>query len=252
MLVEGEPGLLTQMAGCCKPAPPDAIVGYITQGPRRHHPPGRLRGDPAPARRAPGPGTPGRLGRQGRGSTCRGHGSGGPGPFQLPAQDVTEILGPGKSMDSVVRVNTLSQQDAARSWNSPWKWPMWPSSPAAWPASATSRRGIPPQEVNPQPAKRCYIRIFFVRNTPTTPRREMQSKASLGHVCLFFASHAGQRRRQLRCRISANHHRYRQGAQSGSCSRCASCCMACSICTWPLSKNDFQATAVAARPWAFD
>ncbi|MEW5786879.1 MAG: bifunctional (p)ppGpp synthetase/guanosine-3',5'-bis(diphosphate) 3'-pyrophosphohydrolase [Pseudomonadota bacterium] len=32
VLVEGEPGLLTQMAGCCKPAPPDAIVGYTTQG----------------------------------------------------------------------------------------------------------------------------------------------------------------------------------------------------------------------------
>ncbi len=32
ILVEGEPGLLTQMAGCCKPVPPDAIVGYTTQG----------------------------------------------------------------------------------------------------------------------------------------------------------------------------------------------------------------------------
>ncbi len=32
VLVEGEPGLLTQMAGCCKPAPPDLIVGYTTQG----------------------------------------------------------------------------------------------------------------------------------------------------------------------------------------------------------------------------
>ncbi len=32
VLVEGEPGLLTHMAGCCKPAPPDAIVGYTTQG----------------------------------------------------------------------------------------------------------------------------------------------------------------------------------------------------------------------------
>lgn len=32
VLVEGEPGLMTQMAGCCKPAPPDVIVGYITQG----------------------------------------------------------------------------------------------------------------------------------------------------------------------------------------------------------------------------
>jgi GTP pyrophosphokinase len=32
VLVEGEPGLLTQMAGCCKPAPPDPITGYTTQG----------------------------------------------------------------------------------------------------------------------------------------------------------------------------------------------------------------------------
>lgn len=32
VLVEGEPGLMTQMAGCCKPAPPDPIVGYTTQG----------------------------------------------------------------------------------------------------------------------------------------------------------------------------------------------------------------------------
>jgi len=32
VLVEGEPGLLTQMAGCCKPVPPDHIVGYTTQG----------------------------------------------------------------------------------------------------------------------------------------------------------------------------------------------------------------------------
>jgi GTP pyrophosphokinase len=32
VLIEGEPGLLTQMAGCCKPAPPDSIVGYTTQG----------------------------------------------------------------------------------------------------------------------------------------------------------------------------------------------------------------------------
>ncbi|MDO9224839.1 MAG: bifunctional (p)ppGpp synthetase/guanosine-3',5'-bis(diphosphate) 3'-pyrophosphohydrolase [Pseudomonadota bacterium] len=32
VLVEGEPGLLTQMAGCCKPVPHDPIIGYITQG----------------------------------------------------------------------------------------------------------------------------------------------------------------------------------------------------------------------------
>lgn len=32
VLVEGEANLLTRMAGCCKPAPPDPIVGFITQG----------------------------------------------------------------------------------------------------------------------------------------------------------------------------------------------------------------------------
>ncbi|MCU0841167.1 MAG: bifunctional (p)ppGpp synthetase/guanosine-3',5'-bis(diphosphate) 3'-pyrophosphohydrolase [Thiobacillaceae bacterium] len=32
VLVEGEANLLTHMAGCCKPAPPDRIVGYTTQG----------------------------------------------------------------------------------------------------------------------------------------------------------------------------------------------------------------------------
>lgn len=32
VLIEGETGLMTQMAGCCKPAPPDLIVGFTTQG----------------------------------------------------------------------------------------------------------------------------------------------------------------------------------------------------------------------------
>lgn len=32
VLVEGEANLLTQMAGCCKPAPGEPIVGYTTQG----------------------------------------------------------------------------------------------------------------------------------------------------------------------------------------------------------------------------
>ena len=32
VLVLGTTGLLTQMAGCCKPAPPDPIVGFITRG----------------------------------------------------------------------------------------------------------------------------------------------------------------------------------------------------------------------------
>jgi GTP pyrophosphokinase len=32
VLIEGEGNLLTHMAGCCKPVPPDAIVGYTTLG----------------------------------------------------------------------------------------------------------------------------------------------------------------------------------------------------------------------------
>ena len=32
VLVLGTEGLLTQMASCCKPAPPDPIVGFITRG----------------------------------------------------------------------------------------------------------------------------------------------------------------------------------------------------------------------------
>ncbi len=32
VLVAGEANLLTHLAGCCKPAPPDPIVGYTTQG----------------------------------------------------------------------------------------------------------------------------------------------------------------------------------------------------------------------------
>ncbi len=32
VLVEGEANLLTHLAGCCRPAPPDPIVGYVTQG----------------------------------------------------------------------------------------------------------------------------------------------------------------------------------------------------------------------------
>ena len=32
ILIEGETGLLTHMAGCCKPVPPDPIIGYTTQG----------------------------------------------------------------------------------------------------------------------------------------------------------------------------------------------------------------------------
>src|SRR5207247_8907002 len=32
VLVVGTDGLMTQLAKCCKPAPPDAIVGFITRG----------------------------------------------------------------------------------------------------------------------------------------------------------------------------------------------------------------------------
>lgn len=32
VLVVGTDGLLTQLAKCCKPAPPDAVIGFITQG----------------------------------------------------------------------------------------------------------------------------------------------------------------------------------------------------------------------------
>lgn len=32
ILVVGTEGLLTQMAKCCKPAPPDSIVGFVTRG----------------------------------------------------------------------------------------------------------------------------------------------------------------------------------------------------------------------------
>ncbi|NWG87835.1 MAG: bifunctional (p)ppGpp synthetase/guanosine-3',5'-bis(diphosphate) 3'-pyrophosphohydrolase, partial [Hydrogenophilaceae bacterium] len=32
VIVEGEANMLTSIAGCCKPAPPDPIVGYTTQG----------------------------------------------------------------------------------------------------------------------------------------------------------------------------------------------------------------------------
>src|SRR5690625_7922264 len=30
--IEGDVNLLTHIAGCCKPVPGDAVVGYITQG----------------------------------------------------------------------------------------------------------------------------------------------------------------------------------------------------------------------------
>ncbi len=80
VLVEGEPGLLTHMAGCCKPAPPDAIVGYTTQG---------------------------------HGLTI--HRADCPMVAHLPEdllKDVSEILSQEKI--NVIRLNTLSQQESAR------------------------------------------------------------------------------------------------------------------------------------------
>ncbi|MFX5743329.1 hypothetical protein ABTE37_20535, partial [Acinetobacter baumannii] len=32
VLVVGTDGLLTQLARCCKPAPPDVIAGFVTRG----------------------------------------------------------------------------------------------------------------------------------------------------------------------------------------------------------------------------
>ncbi|MDP2787801.1 MAG: bifunctional (p)ppGpp synthetase/guanosine-3',5'-bis(diphosphate) 3'-pyrophosphohydrolase [Pseudomonadota bacterium] len=111
VLVEGEPGLLTQMAGCCKPAPPDRIVGYTTQGRGvTIH-----RADCSVIRHLP-------LDRAAR-LLQAGWGGQDSQVFavdiELTAQDrpgllkdVGEILAQEKI--NVVRVNTLSQQDTAR------------------------------------------------------------------------------------------------------------------------------------------
>jgi GTP pyrophosphokinase len=110
VLVAGEPGLLTQMAGCCKPAPPDPIVGYITQG----HGVTIHRADCPVILHLP-------EGRQGR-ILQAGWGAQAGGFFAVDMEvvardrpgllkDVTEILAQEKV--NVVRVNTLSQQDMA-------------------------------------------------------------------------------------------------------------------------------------------
>ena len=48
--VQGIGDLLSTYARCCKPVPPEPIVGYITVGPRRQHPRAVLRESRAPAR----------------------------------------------------------------------------------------------------------------------------------------------------------------------------------------------------------
>ena len=110
MLVEGEPGLLTQMAGCCKPAPPDAIVGYTTQG----HGVTIHRADCPMILHLP-------AGRQARLLQADwGVKAGGLFAVALEVvardrsgllKDVTEILAQEKA--NVVRMNTLSQQETA-------------------------------------------------------------------------------------------------------------------------------------------
>jgi GTP pyrophosphokinase len=110
VLVEGEPGLLTQMAGCCKPAPPDAIVGYITQG----HGVTIHRDDCPMILHLP-------EGRQAR-LLQAGWGDRGDGTFAVAMEvvardrsgllkDVTEIMAQEKV--NVVRLNTHSQQETA-------------------------------------------------------------------------------------------------------------------------------------------
>jgi GTP pyrophosphokinase len=110
VLVAGEPGLLTQMAGCCKPAPPDAIVGYITQG----HGVTIHRADCPVILHLP-------EDRQGRLLEADwGVKSGGTFAVDMEVvardrsgllKDVTEILAQEKV--NVVRMNTVSQQDSA-------------------------------------------------------------------------------------------------------------------------------------------
>ncbi len=111
VLLEGEPGLLTQMAGCCKPAPPDPVVGYITQG------------HGVTIHRADCPMIL-HLSQEKQARLLRAEWGGDDGQVfavdvELTAhdragllKDVTEILAQEKI--NVVRVNTLSQHDTAR------------------------------------------------------------------------------------------------------------------------------------------
>ncbi|HNF88557.1 MAG TPA: DUF5913 domain-containing protein, partial [Thiobacillaceae bacterium] len=111
VLVEGQAGLLTQMAGCCKPAPPDPIVGYITQG------------HGVTVHRADCPMIV-HLADDKKARLLRAEWGGGEDQLfavdvELLAQDrqgllkdVSEILAQEKI--NVIRVNTLSQQHTAR------------------------------------------------------------------------------------------------------------------------------------------
>jgi len=110
VLVEGESGLMTQMAGCCKPAPPDPIVGYITQG----HGVTIHRADCAVILRLPAE-RHGRLLQAGWGGRA---GSVFAVDMEVVAldrpgllKDITEILAQEKV--NVIRLNTVSQQDTA-------------------------------------------------------------------------------------------------------------------------------------------
>ncbi len=106
-----EPGLLTKMAGCCKLAPPDPIVGYITQG------------HGVTVHRADCPMIV-HLTEDKRARLLRAAWGGGEDQLfavdvELLAQDrqgllkdVSEILAQEKI--NVIRVNTLSQQHTAR------------------------------------------------------------------------------------------------------------------------------------------
>ena len=111
VLIEGEPGLLTQMAGCCKPAPPDAIVGYTTQG----HGVTIHRADCSMVQHLPDDKKARLLQASWGGQDQQVFAVG----VELIAQDrpgllkdVGEILAQEKI--NVVRVNTLSQHDSAR------------------------------------------------------------------------------------------------------------------------------------------
>jgi GTP pyrophosphokinase len=111
ILVEGEANLLTHLAGCCKPVPPDPIVGYTTQGRGvTIH-----RADCSVIRNLP-PEQHARLLRAAWGADERE-------VFAVDVElvaddrqgllkDVSEILAQEKI--NVIRVNTLSQDDTAR------------------------------------------------------------------------------------------------------------------------------------------
>ena len=111
VLVEGEANLLTRLAGCCKPAPPDPIVGYTTQGRGiTIH-----RADCSVIRHLP-PKQQGRLLKAAWGSAEREVFA---VDVELVAEDrqgllkdVSEILA--QERINVIRVNTLSQDKTAR------------------------------------------------------------------------------------------------------------------------------------------